>query len=140
MFGGYIGLGHFLAEMTHPYWSLLIGCLCAIALAVVFLHPLTWISRLIPKWFDSDTVAFCAMILLIGFISIFLNWFKLFLPFMMIMSCEALARIDFKMRNFNELKTGLLLVAIAWTGLLAGWAIGVYEFHRSFDLLQRFAL
>jgi hypothetical protein len=128
MLAGYTVLGHSLAQMDHPRWGLMVGSLVALSLAVIFLHPLTGLGRIIHNRFQSDTLAFCSLILLAGFVSVLLNWFKLFLPLFMIFACEALARIDLKTARISEVGTCVLLTTFSWIGLLLGWfAGGIYR-------------
>ncbi len=128
MLAAYTVLGHTLAQLDHPRWGLMIGSLIALSLALIFLHPLTGLGRIIHNRFQSDTLAFCSLILLAGFVSVLLNWFKLFLPFFMIFACEALARIDLKTARMSEVSTCLLLTSFSWAGLFLGWfAGGVYR-------------
>jgi hypothetical protein len=128
MLAGYIVLGHSLAQMDHPRWALMAGTVVALSLAVVFLHPLTGLGRIIHNRFQSDTLAFCSLILLAGFVSVLLNWFKLFLPLFMIFAFEALARIDLKTARMGEVGTCILLTTFSWIGLFLGWfAGGIYR-------------
>jgi hypothetical protein len=128
LLGGYTILGHFLADMAHPKWALILGSIVALSFAFLFLHPLTDLGQIIRDRFESDTLIFCCLILLAGFVSILLNWFKLFLPVFMILSCEALARIDLKTARISERATYLWLTVFSWGGLLLGWfARGVYH-------------
>ncbi len=127
MLAAYTVLGHSLAQMDHPRWALMIGTIVALSLAMLFLHPLTGLGRIIHNRFQSDTLAFCSLILLAGFVSVLLNWFKIFLPIFMIFACEALARIDLKTARISEVGTCFLLTSFSWMGLLLGWfAGGVY--------------
>jgi hypothetical protein len=130
LFLGYIALGHFLAENSAPFISLGMGFLVALLLSIAFMHPLTFLGKVIRHRFESDAVAFCSLVLFAGFISILLNWFKLFLPIFMILSCEALARIDFTHGGFREKTTYFWMVSTSWLGLTIGWAIGVWELQK----------
>ncbi len=125
---GYTVLGHSLAQMDHPRWGLMIGTVVALSIAVIFLHPLTGLGRIIHDRFQSDTLAFCSLILLAGFVSVLLNWFKIFLPILMIFACEALVRIDLKTARISEVGSCILLTTFSWIGLFLGWfAGGVYR-------------
>ena len=127
LLGGYTVFGHFLADVTSPRLALTIGAMTAFGAALVFMHPLTGLGKLIQSRFKSDTLAIVSLILFAGFISILLNWFKWFMPFFMILSCEALARIDLKAARIGELATCFWLTFSAWLGLGLGWIIGVWE-------------
>lgn len=121
LLAGYMIFGHFLAQMDHPRWGLMLGSILALSLALMFLHPLTGLGRIIHNRFQSDTLAFCSLILLAGFASVLLNWFNLFLPIFMIVACEALARIDLKTARMRETESCLLLTLFSWVGLFLGW-------------------
>jgi hypothetical protein len=129
MLVAYMSFGHFLAETTNPRISLGIGITVAFVLAIAFLHPLTYLGRMIQRRFQSDAVAFCSLVLFAAFISILLNWFKLFLPIFMILSCEALTRIDFTHGRFCEKHACFWMTLTSWLGLAIGWAIGIWELH-----------
>lgn len=128
LLAGYTILGHTLSQMDHPRWGLMIGTVVTVTFALMFLHPLTALGRIIHHRFQSDTIAFCSLVLLAGFSSVLLNWFKLFLPIFMIFACEALARIDLKTARVSEFKSCLLLTTFSWMGLFLGWlAGGIYN-------------
>ena len=129
LLGGYTVLGHFLANVTSPRLALTIGALIAFVAALVFMHPLTGLGKLIQGRFKSDILGILSLVFFAGFISILLNWFKWIMPFLMILSCEALARIDLKSARVGELATCFWLTFSAWLGLGLGWSIGVWEFY-----------
>jgi hypothetical protein len=137
LFAGYIALGRFLAENADPLISLGMGFLVAFLLSIAFMHPLTFLGKLIRRRFESDAVAFCSLVLFAAFISILLNWFKLFLPIFMILSCEALARIDFTHGGFREKTTYFWMLSTSWFGLGIGWAIGVWELWKWAPIVQQ---
>ncbi len=137
LLAGYVSLGHLLADNPDPLISLGMGFLVAFLLSIAFMHPLTFLGKLIRRRFESDTVAFCSLVLFAGFISILLNWFKLFLPIFMILSCEALARIDFTHAGFREKTTYFWMISTSWLGLAVGWAIGVWELWKWEPIVQQ---
>ena len=126
---GYTVFGHFLADVASPRLALTIGAVIAFGAALVFIHPLTGLGKLIQGRFKSDTLVIFSLILFAGFISVLLNWFKWFMPIFMILSCEALARIDLKAARISEPETCFWLTFSAWLGLGLGWSIGVWEFN-----------
>lgn len=127
LLGGYTVFGHFLADMNSPRLALTIGALSAFVIALIFMHPLTGLGKLIQGRFKSDVLGILSLIFFAGFISILLNWFKWFMPLFMILSCESLARIDLKASRVGELATCFWLTFSAWLGLGLGWSIGVWE-------------
>jgi hypothetical protein len=127
LLGGYTIFGHFLADVTSPRLALTIAAVTAFGAALVFMHPLTGLGKLIEGRFKSDTLVILSLVLFAGFISILLNWFKWFMPIFMILSCETLARIDLKAARISESATCFWLTFSAWLGLGLGWIIGVWE-------------
>ena len=127
LLGGYTVFGHFLADVTSPRLALMIGAATAFVASLVFMHPLTGLGKLIQGRFTSDTLVILSLIVFAGFISILLNWFNWFMPFFMILSCEALARIDLKAARISESATCFWLTFSAWLGLGLGWIVGVWE-------------
>ncbi len=120
----YVIFGKFLTLTTHSQFLWGMAIAWGLLVAIVLMHPLQGLQGVIKRWFKSDTVAFCALVALAAFASIFLTWFKLFMPIVMMVSAEFLARIDLQTSEFNELQTCCLLTATAWIGLGLGWAIG----------------
>ena len=129
LLAGYIAFGRFLAETGNPRLSLGIGIALALALAFAFLHPLTSFGRVIRDRFQSDAVAFWTLMVLAGFSSVFFTWFKVFLPILMILACEALTRIDFRNGRFGEKSTCFWMTLTSWIGLGIGWVSGMWELH-----------
>ncbi|MCY7408178.1 MAG: hypothetical protein LH631_12610 [Alkalinema sp. CAN_BIN05] len=127
LLGGYTVFGHFLADVTSPRLALTIGAATAFAAALTFTHPLTGLGKLIQERFKSDTLTILSLILFAGLLSVLLNWFKWFMPIFMILSCEALARIDLKVARISESESCFWLTFSAWLGLGLGWIIGVWE-------------
>lgn len=126
---GYTVFGYFLADVARPRLALTIGAAVAFGAALVFMHPLTKLGKLVQGRFRSETLVMLSLIVFAGFISVLLNWFKWFLPFFMILACEALARIDLKASRIGESETCFWLTFSAWLGLGLGWIIGVWEFN-----------
>ncbi|KAM3102217.1 hypothetical protein ACKFKF_05370 [Phormidesmis sp. 146-12] len=120
----YVIFGKFLTLTTHSQFLWGIAIAWGLFVAIVLMHPLQGLQRMIKRWFKSDTVAFCALVGLAAFASIFLTWFKLFMPIVMMISAEFLARIDLQTSEFTELQACCLLTATAWIGLGVGWMVG----------------
>ena len=129
LLSAYTVFGRFLADMGSPRLALTLGALTAFVAALLFMHPLTGLGKLMQRRFQSDMLGIIGLIFLAGFTSILLNWLKWFMPFFMILSCEALARIDLKSARVGELATCFWLTFSAWLGLGLGWIIGVWEFY-----------
>ncbi len=127
LLGGYTVFGHFLANVTSPRLALIIGAATALIASLIFMHPLTGLDKLIQRRFRSDTLTVLSLFFFAGFISVLLNWFKWFMPIFMILSCEALARIDLKVARISESESCFWLTFSAWLGLGLGWIVGVWE-------------
>ena len=97
-----------------------------LVLALMFINPLTGLRHLVLRWFSSDTVAFCALVAGAAFASIVLNWLKIFVPIILILAAEALARIDLLTAEFNNIQSCSLLTVTSWIGLGLGWALGQF--------------
>jgi hypothetical protein len=124
MFGSYAMVGHLLTAGNYSpqvAWLILIG---SFLIALLYLHPLTDLSRFLKRWFSSDAVAFCALIMIAAFASILLNWFKLFMPVMLILATEGIARLDLQACEYTELQAFVLLVITTGLGLGVGWWFG----------------
>lgn len=121
LFGSYTMIGKLLAQgkySNEATWFLLIG---SFMVAIIYLHPLTDLSKLVRRWFSSDSVAFSAFVMIAAAISIMLNWFKLFLPVMLILTTEGLARLDLQACEFSDWQTFFILILITGAGLACGW-------------------
>lgn len=129
MLSAYVAFGHFLATTSDPKLALGMGLTLAFVLTIVFLHPLTFLGKFMRNRFESDTVAFCLLILVAGVTSVLLNWLKVFIPVFMILACEALTRIDFSNGSFSERSMGIWLTLTSWLGLAIGWSIGMWELN-----------
>jgi hypothetical protein len=124
MFGSYAMIGYLISEGNYSppiAWCILGG---SFMVALLYLHPLTDLSRFLKRWFSSDTVAFCALVGLAGFASILLNWFKLFMPAVLVLATEGVARLDLQACEFTELQAFVLLVVTTGLGLSMGWWFG----------------
>jgi hypothetical protein len=124
MFGSYAMIGNVLSNINYTsviFWFILIG---RFTISLLYLHPLTDLSRILKRWFASDTVAFCAFVMLAAFLSILLNWFKMFLPVMLALSTEGVARLDLQAGEYTELQAFVLLVITTGLGLGVGFWCG----------------
>jgi hypothetical protein len=119
MVGGLLAEGHYSPQVTV---FIVIG---SVMVAGIYLHPLTDLSRFLKRWFSSDAVAFCALISIAAFASILLNWFKFFMPGMMILASEGLARLDLQAGEYTESQAFGLLLLTTVMGLGLGWGLGV---------------
>jgi hypothetical protein len=125
LFGNYVLLGHLLTRGAYSFAATCFLVVGSFAVALIYLHPLADLSRLVRRWFasDSDTVAFSTFVIVAAMISILLNWFQLFLPVMMILTTEGLARIDLQANEYGEWSTFGILVLITGLGLGCGWSM-----------------
>jgi hypothetical protein len=124
LFGNYALLGHLL---SHGAYSFEVACFLvagSFLVALLYLHPLADLSRFVRRWFASDAIAFSTFVIIAALVSILLNWFQLFLPVLMILTTEGLARIDLQANEFDEWPTFFILVLITGLGLAGGWWIG----------------
>ena len=126
LLAAHITFGKLLASTSYSWTSLLFAIVWALALALMFVNFLTGLRHLVSRWFSSDTVAFCALVVGAAFASIVLNWFKLFAPVILIFSAEALARIDLLTAEFNNVQACALLTVTSWIGLWLGWMLGQF--------------
>jgi len=126
LLAAHITFGKLLASTSYSWTSLLFAIVWALALALMFVNFLTGLRHLVSRWFSSDTVAFCALVIGAALASIVLNWFKLFAPVILIFSAEALARIDLLTAEFNNVQACALLTVPSWLGLWFGWMLGQF--------------
>lgn len=121
LFGNYALMGRLLA---HGGYSIEARCFLvagSFAVALIYLHPLADLSRFVQRWFSSDTLAFTTFVMIAAAVSILLNWFKLFMPALMILTTEGLARIDLQANEYDEWPTFFILVVVTGLGLAVGW-------------------
>jgi hypothetical protein len=121
LFGNYALMGRLLA---HGGYSIEARCFLvagSFAVALIYLHPLADLSRFVQRWFSSDTLAFTTFVMIAAAVSIMLNWFKLFMPALMILTTEGLARIDLQANEYDEWPTFFILVVVTGLGLAVGW-------------------
>jgi hypothetical protein len=116
--------GKFLVDLDKSWFVFWFAIAWSLFLAIIFMRPLTGLRRFIQRWFQSDAVAFTALVGVAAFASILLNWFKLFLPVFLIISAESLARLDMQTAEFRDRNACFLLTLISWSGLALGWQIG----------------
>lgn len=113
--------GKFIMTEIHTWIAFASAALWGLVLSVMMINPLAGIRRMLTRWFKSDTVAFTTLIGIAAFASILLNWFNMFLPFMMILAAESLARLDLQTAEFTQMQAFITLVITAWIGLGIGW-------------------
>ena len=126
LLAAHIAFGKLLASTSHPWTAFAFAIGWAFVLALLFINPLTGFRHLVLRWFTSDTIAFCAIIAGAALASIVLNWFKIFIPIILILAAEALARIDLLTAEFNNIQSCSLLTVTSWIGLGLGWALGQF--------------
>ena len=126
LLASHITFGKLLTSLSESWTAFAIAIAWTVVLALMFINPLTGLRHLVLRWFTSDTVAFCAIVAGAALASIVLNWFKIFVPIMLILSAEALARIDLLTAEFNNVQACILLTVTAWIGLGLGWTLGQF--------------
>lgn len=92
----------------------------------MLMSPLTNSEKILTKWFRSDTIAFLSLLMLAAFASILLNWFKIFIPVIMVLCAEALVRIDLQTAEFSYFASLAVLIIVTWMGLGLGWVMAMY--------------
>jgi hypothetical protein len=117
----YTTFGKFVFTNERTLLIVIVTALVGLGVAIIMMNPLKGVRRMLIRWFDSDTVAFTVLVGLAAFASILLNWFQIFLPVIMILAAESLARIDIQTAEFTPLQACGILTAIAWLGLGLGW-------------------
>ncbi len=118
-----------LNQENHAIWAFV--AVGGVAVALLYMHPLTDLRKVMTRWFSSDTLAFCTLVGLATFTSILLNWFKAFLPVILVLSAEALARLDLQAAAFTELQSFVILVLTTAVGLAVGWGLWTFVFTPS---------
>jgi hypothetical protein len=123
LLASYATFGKFVISELHTWIAFAAAAVWGLVLAVMMINPLRGIRRMLTRWFKSDTVAFTSIVGAAAFMSILLNWFRLFLPITMIFAAESLARLDLQTAEFTQGQAFVILVITAWIGLGLGWAI-----------------
>jgi len=123
LFAAYATFGKIVISTAHLWTSIASAAGLGVVLAIILMHPLTSSEKLVAKWFRSDTVAFMSLLAFAAFASILLNWFKIFLPIIMVLSAEALVRLDLQTAEYTQNQALGILVVVAWLGLGLGWAL-----------------
>ncbi len=126
LIAAYAAFGKLVISTAHLWTSLASAAGLGVVLAVMLMHPLTSSQKLLSRLFRSDTVAFASLLAMAAFASILLNWFKIFVPIIMVLSAEALVRLDLQTAEYNQIQALAILVVIAWLGLALGWAVAAF--------------
>jgi len=126
LFVAYATFGKIVISTAHLWTSLATAAGLGVVLAIILMHPLTSSQKVLAKWFRSDTVAFASLLAMAAFASILLNWFKIFLPIIMVLAAEALVRLDLQTAEYTQTQALAILVVVAWLGLALGWAVTTF--------------
>jgi hypothetical protein len=126
LFIAYAVFSKLIISTAHLWSSLLSAAILGVVLAFVLMHPLTSSEKLLTKWFRSDTIAFMSLLTMAAFASILLNWFKVFVPVIMVLCAEALVRIDLQTAEYSQFQALAILVVVTWMGLGLGWLMAMY--------------
>jgi hypothetical protein len=102
-------------------WFLVGG---SFAIAVIYVHPMSELGQFMRRWFSSDTIAFSAFLMFAAATSIFLYWFKVLQPIMLMLFSTGLARLDLQAIGYSRWQTLLQLVIFTALGLGCGWWLG----------------
>lgn len=121
LLAAYATFGKFVVSEMHTWMAFAAAFIWGLVLAVMMINPLGGIRRMLIRWFKSDTVAFTTLVGAAAFASILLNWFRLFLPVIMILAAETLTRLDLQTAEFTQTQAFVILVITAWIGLGFGW-------------------
>lgn len=111
---------------SHLWSSIISAAILGVFLALMLMSPLTNSEKILIKWFRSDTIAFMSLLMLAAFASILLNWFKVFVPVIMVLCAEALVRIDLQTAEFGYFSSLAVLIIVTWMGLGLGWVMAMY--------------
>ncbi|BAS55950.1 hypothetical protein NIES2135_47510 [Leptolyngbya boryana NIES-2135] len=111
---------------SHLWSSIISAAILGVFLALMLMSPLTNSEKILTKWFRSDTIAFLSLLMLAAFASILLNWFKIFIPVIMVLCAEALVRIDLQTAEFSYFSSLAVLIIVTWMGLGLGWVMAMY--------------
>lgn len=111
---------------SHLWSSIISAAILGVFLALMLMSPLTNSEKILIKWFRSDTIAFLSLLMLAAFASILLNWFKIFVPVIMVLCSEALVRIDLQTAEFSYFASLAVLIIVTWMGLGLGWVMAMY--------------
>lgn len=126
LFVAYATFGKIVISTAHLWTSLASAAGLGVVLAIILMHPLTSSQKVLAQWFRSDTVAFASLLAVAAFASILLNWFKIFLPIIMVLAAEALVRLDLQTAEYTQTQALAILVVVAWLGLAVGWAVTAF--------------
>ncbi|MER3435473.1 MAG: hypothetical protein C4288_19245 [Leptolyngbya sp. ERB_1_1] len=126
LFVAYATFGKIVISTAHLWTSLASAAGLSVVLAIILMHPLTSSQKVLAQWFRSDTVAFASLLAVAAFASILLNWFKIFLPIIMVLAAEALVRLDLQTAEYTQTQALAILVVVAWLGLAVGWAVTAF--------------
>lgn len=126
LFLAYVTFGKLVISTAHIWTAAASAAGLGLVLALILMHPITSSQRMLAKWFRSDTVAFASLLAAAAFASILLNWFKIFTPIIMVLSAEALTRLDLQTAEYTQKQALVILVLVAWLGLGVGWAIATF--------------
>lgn len=122
LLAAYATFGKIVISTAHLWTSVASAAGLGVVIAIILMHPLTSSEKLLAKWFRSDTVAFLSLLAFAAAGSILLNWLKIFLPIIMVLSAEALVRLDLQTAEYTQVQALGILVVVAWLGLGLGWA------------------
>jgi len=89
--------------------------------SIAFMSPITNLNHLINRWFNSDSVAFLSLCLAIGMISVLLSWMHIFLPILLILAAECLARLDIQTTGWSPGQAFWILTLTSIVGLFLGF-------------------
>lgn len=126
LFVAYAIFSKLIITTAHLWTSLLSAALLGLVIALMLMHPLTSSEKMLTRWFRSDTVAFLTLLSIAAFASILLNWFKVFVPIIMVLCAEALVRLDLQTAEFSQFQALAVLVIVTWLGLGLGWLMAMY--------------
>ncbi|HTL89062.1 MAG TPA: hypothetical protein VL134_06660 [Leptolyngbya sp.] len=125
LFVAYAIFSKLIISTAHLWTTLVTAAGLGVILALIMMHPLTSSQKLLAKFFRSDSVAFAWLVCIAAFSSILLNWLKIFMPIIMVLSAESLVRIDLQTAEYTQTQALAVLVVIAWLGLGLGWLLAI---------------
>ncbi|MBW4521127.1 MAG: hypothetical protein KME16_15695 [Scytolyngbya sp. HA4215-MV1] len=141
-FGWFISdrFGWFFASTTLPKVVWLLAFAWAFFIDTAFIAPLTYGSRLVARWFRSDTVAFLTVFSVIAGFMMLLFWLQIFAYIVLIISAEALARVDMQTDGFSPKQAFWFLAILSLLGLICGGILHHYAIEDELlcSLLNQF--
>lgn len=117
----YIMVGYALSKFFYP-WGILLFVVGWVALRIIVLvSPKPKLKHWLYCYFGSDTTNLTGLAIVAALVSIVLVWLHISLQILMVVSAEALARIDLRTLSKDRLNSTVFLFFVPMFGLVVGW-------------------